>query len=145
MMEPRSGSAVTGTATFTQAGSGPVHVSVQIENATPGLHGLHVHETGDCSDPAAASAGGHLNPAAAGHAGLQTQARHAGDLGNIEIREDGKGDMSVSIDLLTISAGRGTVVGRAIVFHASQDDLVTQPTGNSGARQACGVITTTPR
>lgn len=144
-LQAKSGAVVTGTATFVQVGNGPVQVRVRVEHAIPGLHGLHVHQTGDCSGPAAKAAGGHFNPNKSPHAGPETEARHAGDLGNIEVREDGTGDLVMTTDLLTVKAGPASVVGRSVVFHAGQDDLKTQPTGNSGARQGCGVVTASPR
>jgi len=136
---------VTGTAAFVQVGNDPVRVRVRVEHATPGLHGLHVHETGDCSDPEAKAAGGHFNPLGAPHAGPETEARHAGDLGNIKVREDGAGDLVMTTDLLTVQAGPASVVGQSVVFHAKKDDLMTQPTGNSGARQGCGVVVVSTR
>ncbi len=137
---PKSGSTVTGTATFTELSTGGVRVHVHVENAPPGHHGLHVHEKGDCSDPKAMSAGGHFNPGGLPHAGPMDLKRHAGDLGNIEIKSDGKGDLDISSDLLTLKPGPNCVVGRSVVFHENADDLKTQPTGNAGGRLGCGVI-----
>jgi len=138
-LEPKSGSTVRGTATFTEVPSG-VRVQVHIENAPPGTHGLHVHEKGDCSDPEAKSAGGHFNPGGMPHAGPMAGSRHAGDLGNIEIGANGQGDLDVRTDLLTIKPGPNSVIGRAVIFHEKADDLTTQPTGNAGGRLACGVV-----
>ncbi|MEO8431566.1 MAG: superoxide dismutase family protein [Acidobacteriota bacterium] len=139
-IESKSGSTVQGTAVFSELGSGGVRVRVHIENAPPGTHGLHLHEKGDCSDPEAKSAGGHFNPGQMPHAGPMAEKRHAGDLGNIEIGADGKGDLDVRSDLLTVKPGPNSVVGRAVVFHEKADDLTTQPTGNAGGRLGCGVI-----
>jgi superoxide dismutase, Cu-Zn family len=139
-LESRSGSTVTGTATFTELSSGGVRVRVHVENAPAGTHGLHVHEKGDCSDPEAKSAGGHFNPGGMPHAGPMADKRHAGDLGNIEIGANGKGDLDVRTDLLTVKAGPNSVVGKAVIFHEKADDLATQPTGNAGGRLACGVV-----
>ena len=139
-LESRSGSTVTGTATFTELSSGGVRVRVHVEKAPPGTHGLHVHEKGDCSDPEAKSAGGHFNPGGMPHAGPMASQRHAGDLGNIEIGANGKGDLDVRTDLLTVKAGPNSVVGKAVIFHEKADDLATQPTGNAGGRLACGVV-----
>ena len=136
----KSGSTVTGTATFTELSTGGARVHVHIENAPPGAHGLHIHEKGDCSDPKAMSAGGHFNPGGMQHAGPMDLKRHAGDLGNIEIKSDGKGDLEISSDLLTVKPGPNSVVGRSVVFHENADDLKTQPTGNAGGRLGCGVI-----
>ena len=139
-IESRSDSAVTGTATFTELSTGGVKVHVHIEKATPGTHGLHLHEKGDCSDPKAASAGGHFNPGGMPHAGPMEMKRHAGDLGNIEIGANGAGNLDITSDMLTVKPGPNSVVGRAVVFHEKADDLTTQPTGNAGGRFGCGVI-----
>lgn len=139
-IESRSGSQATGTATFAERATGGVHVVVHIENAPPGTHGLHIHEKGDCSDPEAKSAGGHFNPGGMPHAGPTDMKRHAGDLGNIVIGANGKGDLDVVSDLLTVKPGPNSVVGRAVVFHEKADDLKTQPTGDAGGRIGCGVI-----
>jgi Cu-Zn family superoxide dismutase len=139
-IESRSGSPVTGRAVFTELPSGGTRVEVWIEHATPGPHGLHLHEKGDCSAPDATSAGGHFNVAGHPHAGPAEEARHNGDLGNIEIGADGKGKLELTSSLLTVQPGPGCVVGRAIVFHEKLDDLKTQPTGAAGARFGCGVV-----
>lgn len=139
-IEPRSGSTVTGTATFTELPSGGVHVHVHVDHAPPGTHGFHIHEKGDCSDPEAKSAGGHFNPGGMPHAGPTAAQRHAGDLGNIEIKDSGSGDLDLDSDMLTVKAGPNSVVGRSVIFHEKTDDMTTQPTGNAGGRLGCGVI-----
>lgn len=139
-LESKSGSGVTGTAIFTELRTGGVQAKVHIEHATPGTHGLHIHEKGDCSDAEAKNAGGHFNPGANPHAGPKEAKRHAGDFGNIEIKADGTGDLDITSDLLTVKPGPNSVVGRAVVFHEKADDLTTQPTGNAGGRFACGVV-----
>lgn len=147
-IEARSGSNVTGWATFTERSTGGVAIVVHIENAPPGSHGLHVHEKGDCSAPDASSAGGHFNPGGMPHAGPTDMHRHAGDLGNITIESNGTGHLELVSDLLTVRPGPNSVVGKAVVFHEKTDDLSTQPTGNAGSRLGCGVVqmggTTTP-
>jgi Cu/Zn superoxide dismutase len=85
-LESRSGSKVTGTATFTELTTGGVRARIHIENASPGTHGLHIHENGDCSDPEAKNAGGHFNPGGMQHAGPKETKRHAGDLGTSRSR-----------------------------------------------------------
>ena len=139
-IEARSDSTVTGTATFTELSTGGVRAHIHIEKAPPGTHGLHIHEKGDCSDPKAASAGGHFNPGGMPHSGPMDMKRHAGDLGNIEIKADGTGDLTITSDMLTVKPGPNSVVGRSVVFHEKADDLTTQPTGNAGGRLGCGVI-----
>jgi Cu-Zn family superoxide dismutase len=140
-LESRSGSTARGTATFTELSTGVVRVVVEIENAPEGTHGLHVHEKGDCSAPDASSAGSHFNPGGAPHAGPHDAQRHAGDLGNIEIKGNGKGKLEITTDLLTVRPGPNSVVGRSVIFHEKADDLKTQPTGDAGGRLACGVVT----
>jgi superoxide dismutase, Cu-Zn family len=139
-IESRSGSKVTGKAVFTELPSGATKVEVWIENASPGTHGLHIHEKGDCSAPDGASAGGHFNAAGNPHAAPTEHAHHNGDLGNIEIGADGKGHLELTSDLLTVKPGPNSVVGKAVIFHEKADDLKTQPTGAAGARFGCGVV-----
>ena len=140
VIEPRSGSTTTGTATFTERPTGGVQVEIHVENAPPGTHGLHIHERGDCSAPDASSAGGHFNPGGMPHAGPSELKRHAGDLGNIEVEANGKGHLEIVSDLLTVRPGPNSVVGKAVVFHEKRDDLASQPTGDAGGRLGCGVI-----
>jgi superoxide dismutase, Cu-Zn family len=136
-LESRSGSKVTGTVTFTKTGD-EIEVVGDIENLTPGKHGFHIHEKGDCSAADAASAGGHFNPTHQHHGGPATAEHHTGDLGNIEADQSGKahiqwkGKMSMS--------GADSIIGKSVVVHEKADDLKTDPSGNSGARIACGVI-----
>ena len=135
-LEARSGSKITGNARVTPTASG-VAVLVEVQNATPGPHGVHIHEKGDCSDPAATSAGGHFNPkAAAHHGGSGSAVRHGGDLGNMNVDSNGRGLLIIAVGDLTMS----NVVGKAVVVHEKQDDLQSDPAGNSGPRIACGVL-----
>lgn len=138
-LEPRSDSSLSGTARFAAAPGG-LAAHVEVQGGTPGLHGVHVHEKGDCSDPKAASAGGHYNPAhGAHHGGPSTPVRHGGDLGNLQVDSSGNGTLDVVVPDLSL-AGADGVVGRALVVHEKTDDLQTDPAGNSGSRIACGVI-----
>ncbi len=144
IIESRSDSKVTGKVIFTQLSSGQTKAEVWISNATPGSHGLHIHEKGDCSAPDATSAGGHFNAAGNPHAAPSDKARHNGDFGNIEIGADGKGYMVITSDMLTVTPGPDCVVGKSVIFHEKADDLKTQPTGAAGARYGCGVVILTP-
>ncbi len=139
-MSPTEGNTVQGTLTVMDHGDA-LHLSGTLTGLTPGEHGIHIHEFGDCSAPDAKSAGDHYNPAGATHAGPDTPVdqRHAGDLGNITADASGAAAVDKMFPGLTLS-GANAVAGRAIVVHASADDLKTDPSGNSGARQACGVI-----
>lgn len=138
VVAPTAGSTVRGTVTFT-ATDGGVRITAQLEGLTPGSHGFHVHEFGDCSAADGTSAGGHFNPAGAPHAGPDAGARHTGDLGNLSA--DAQGTASYErVDRTVRLDGPHSVIGRGVIVHAAPDDLTTQPTGNAGGRVACGVI-----
>jgi superoxide dismutase, Cu-Zn family len=137
-VKPTQGSSVQGHVTFT-AEKGGVHVVADLTGLTPGEHGFHIHEKGDCSAPDGTSAGGHFNPAGKPHGAPDAAEHHAGDLGNINADAAGKAHIDAVFPFLTL-AGPDTIVGRGLIVHASPDDMKTQPTGNAGARQACGVI-----
>src|SRR5919108_2230935 len=126
-LEPKSGSNVTGTITFTKTGD-QVHVVGDIENLKPGKHGFHIHEKGDCSAPDAASAGGHFNPTQQHHGGTTGLERHAGDLGNITADASGKAHLDWK-GKLSLS-GNDSIVGKSVVVHEKEDDLKTDPAGN---------------
>jgi Cu-Zn family superoxide dismutase len=138
-LQPKSGTQVTGTATFTQKGD-QVEIVVTAKSLPPGKHGIHVHEKGDCSASDASSAGGHFAPGGGQHAGPTDANRHAGDLGNLEVGADGVGTLTITTDKLHVGSGERDVIGKALVIHGDPDDLATQPSGNSGGRIACGVI-----
>ncbi len=144
IIEPKSGSTVSGKVIFTQLPSGETRVEATIQNATPGKHGFHIHEKGDCSAADATSAGGHFNAAGNPHGAPDDAKHHNGDFGNIEIGADGKGRMTMTSNMLTVLPGPNSVVGKAVIFHDKEDDLKTQPTGNAGARFGCGVVVETP-
>jgi Cu-Zn family superoxide dismutase len=138
VLHPASGSQVMGTVTFTKTDAG-VQVVADITGLTPGQHGFHIHEFGDCSAPDATSAGGHFNPSKNPHAGHDDAKRHEGDLGNIEADSSGKAHLELTDKMMTMS-GEMSIIGRGVIVHEKVDDLKTQPTGNAGGRVACGVI-----
>jgi len=129
------GNDVKGWLTLT-AVKGGVELAGKVSNLTPGKHGFHVHEFGDLREPAGKAAGGHFNPEGHDHGGLHSEERHAGDLGNIEADESGNAEVKVLAPGLVLSE----VLGRSIVVHAGEDDLTSQPSGDSGDRIAVGVI-----
>ncbi|AOY00157.1 superoxide dismutase family protein [Jeongeupia sp. USM3] len=132
---PTSGQTATGKVGLRQSGD-TLLLDVTLTGLTPGQHGFHVHEKGDCSAPDASSAGAHFNPGNHAHGGPETAARHAGDLGNVVAGADGRVSTSVRISGVRLDALRG----RALIVHAGPDDLKSQPAGDAGARIACGVI-----
>ena len=118
-----------------------VHFTGKITGLPPGPHGFHIHENGDCSAPDASSAGGHFNPAGVNHGRPDAEPHHAGDLGNIEADASGNAEVNIHVNGVTLAEGANSIKGKAVIVHAAADDYATQPTGNAGARLACGVIT----
>ena len=134
---------ITGRVTFTQAGEG-VRIVADVAGLTPGRHGFHVHESSDLSAPDLRSAGPHFNPDGTKHGGPDTEMRHAGDLGNLTADESGHATLDRTIKGISVGGAGNGVVGHSVVIHAGEDDLKTDPAGNSGARIAAGVIVAGP-
>lgn len=131
---------VNGTVTFTET-AGKVKVVANISGLTPNTtHGFHVHASGDVSAPDLMSTGGHYNPDNHAHGGPTTSPVHAGDLGNIKADASGKAMYEITVDNISLGGAKNDVVGKAVIIHASPDDLKSQPAGNAGARVAGGVI-----
>jgi Cu-Zn family superoxide dismutase len=133
-----------GTARLTEDAVGRVHLTVHVRDATPGLHGLHLHAVGACVGAGAfASAGGHHNPRARQHGHRNLQGFHAGDLPNLTVNAAGVGRLTATLEQFTLTELRDAD-GTALVLHANEDDRLTnagpQGPGNSGARIACGVL-----
>jgi Cu-Zn family superoxide dismutase len=124
--------------TFTKEDKG-TRILADIYGLTPGAHGFHIHQYGDCNAPDAASAGGHFNPAGEPHGAPNMEKRHAGDLGNLEAGQDGKAKINM-LDTRIAFEGAQSILGRSVVVHLQPDDFKTQPTGGAGARMACGVV-----
>jgi len=139
VLHPTAGNKVSGTVTFTEVADG-VQVHAQITGLTPANHGFHVHEFGDCSAADATSAGAHFNPTNKPHAGPDATERHVGDMGNVEADASGKANLEYVDHQISLTNDQQSVIGRSVVVHAKADDLKTQPSGDSGARVACGVI-----
>jgi len=119
---------------------GKVFIRADVNGLPPGRQfGIHVHEKGDCSNNGM-GAGGHFNPKGRPHGRYDAPEHHAGDLPNLSSDGEGVAMLAFTTEELTVAPGPNSVVGRAIVIHESPDDYRTQPTGNSGARIACGVI-----
>lgn len=139
-----SGAAV-GLATFSESGDG-VTMVLLIEGLAPGEHGWHLHEMGVCEPGGAepfSSAGAHWNPTAMMHGGPDDEQHHAGDFGNFMANDEGLAEIEFTTTDFTLGEGPTSVSdedGTAIIVHEGMDDLVTQPSGDSGARYACGVV-----
>lgn len=135
-----------GMANFHEDDNGLVHVDVRASGLLPGLHGIHIHEKGDCS-PKFAAAGGHYNPLGKKHGLNNPDGPHAGDLPGLPVDGHRMGHLNTTTNLFSISPGPTTLLdsdGSAIVIHAGPDDQMTDPAGNSGDRVACGVIVAVP-
>lgn len=138
-LESRSGSQVKGMVSFYRAGDATV-VQAEVTGLKPGEHGFHVHEAGDCTAADASSAKGHFNPQGMKHGHHHHGERHAGDLLNLVADAQGRAVYKAEVKGLKLATGADGILGRSVVVHADPDDYQSQPAGNSGARQACGVI-----
>jgi len=140
-LEPKSGSNVSGTATFVEK-NGFVTFEAKISGLKPGVHGIHIHEKADCSSADAASAGGHWNPTHVKHGKWTDAEHHKGDIGNFTADENGNGTITLKTDEWCIGCGDANkdILGKGLIVHDKPDDFVTQPTGNAGARVACSAI-----
>jgi superoxide dismutase, Cu-Zn family len=137
-----------GTVQLRQAAGGAVTVDVNAIGLTPGEHGIHFHEVGQCDGSSAfATAGAHYNPLNKQH-GLEAQGGpHAGDAPNLVASSGGTATLSFTTDRVTLTSGSISLLdanGSSVVIHAARDDQLSQPSGNSGGRVACGVIQLTP-
>ena len=133
-----------GQARITSTANG-VKVSLKVSQLTPGEHGIHIHNVGKCDGPAFTTAGGHFNPTGAHHGvkNAQEPRPHAGDLENLKVGQNGKANATFMISGVTLADGQNSLFhegGTALVIHAKADDLMSDPSGNSGDRIACGVI-----
>jgi Cu-Zn family superoxide dismutase len=130
---------VKGIVLFT-AVPGGVEIDAEITGLAPGRHGFHIHEFGDCSGRAPASAGPHFNPDRKPHGAPGTPRSHAGDLGNLTADASGRALLKLVSHAITLDQGPTGIVGRSVVVHEKPDDLKSQPAGNAGGGIGCGVI-----
>ncbi|MDQ0062767.1 superoxide dismutase family protein [Paenibacillus harenae] len=132
-----------GKATLTQKGD-KVMIHLEAEKLPPGKHGFHFHQFGKCDPPDFKSAGEHFNPTHKQHGFNNPKGFHGGDLPNIEVGADGKVTADLETAVVTLQPGQPNSIikadGAALVIHEKADDYVTDPSGNSGGRIACGVV-----
>ncbi|HET9819195.1 MAG TPA: superoxide dismutase family protein [Rhodanobacteraceae bacterium] len=142
MLASASDSDVTGKLAFVSTDQG-VRITGRIAGLKPdSTHGFHIHEHGDCSTPDASSAGGHFNPMQQPHGHPAQGPRHAGDLPNQTADAEGVATVDVLAHDVELGTGGSTdILGGAVIVHAKPDDYTSQPSGDAGARIACGVIT----
>ena len=139
-LESRSGSTVTGLASFAEVGH-QVVLTLNVSGATPGTHAAHLHVVPDCSATDATSAMGHWNPDMQNHGLPSAAPHHMGDCGNFLVGADGTGTLLLNADWSIGTGEANDVVGHSIIVHAAPDDGATQtPPGNAGARVACGIV-----
>jgi Cu-Zn family superoxide dismutase len=138
IIHPTKGNTTFGSVTFLEERNG-LRVKAILKGLTPGMHGFHIHELGDCSCPDATCTQGHFNPTQQQHGGPESSERHVGDMGNLTADQDGNASYEY-IDHYMKLNGPLSIVGRSVIVHSDADDFVSQPTGNAGSRIGCGVI-----
>ncbi|WP_144512518.1 superoxide dismutase family protein [Bacillus sp. FJAT-22090] len=132
-----------GQATLTDNTKG-VHILLKAEGLTPGVKGIHFHETAKCEKPEFTTAGAHFNSTQKEHGFQNPKGYHVGDLPNIEVGEDGKVEVETVSPAVVLAAGKSNSLldadGSALIIHENADDYKTDPSGNSGKRIVCGEI-----
>jgi Cu-Zn family superoxide dismutase len=121
-----------------------VRIALRVQGLAPGPHALHVHASARCEGPDFESAGHHLNPAGRQHGLRNPEGPHLGDLPDLQVGPDGKGEARVLVKGADLGDGPWSFFGpdgTSLVVHEGADDGVTDPGGGAGRRIACGVVT----
>lgn len=134
----KSNTQTGGTAKFTQKGD-EVIMKLAVNNLTPGIHAVHIHEKGDCSAADGTSTGGHWNPAKDDHGKWGAEHFHMGDIGNLTADSSGNAMLTFKTSkwCLGCTDASKNIIGKGLIIHAAADDFYTQPTGNAGGRVGC--------
>jgi superoxide dismutase, Cu-Zn family len=138
---------LVGKATLSEESGGGVRIQLNLNGLRAGVHGIHIHEIGECKEPDFKSAGKHFNPSGKHHGADNPQGSHAGDLGNIEVSQNGSVETQLQAPEVTLGPGAYSLLrpgGTSIIIHARRDDQKSDPSGDSGEPVACGVIQTAP-
>lgn len=132
-----------GTIELTETDTG-VRIRLLLKGLEPGKKAIHFHEVGKCKQPDFVTSGGHMNPTGKQHGFDNPKGYHVGDLPNLIVSKKGEVDLEITTPLVTLGKGKSNSLldkdGSAIIIHEKADDYVTDPSGNSGNRIACGII-----
>jgi Cu-Zn family superoxide dismutase len=119
---------------------GGILVRGNLSGVPAGEHAIHIHETGKCEGPDFKTAGGHFNPGKKQHGLMSPKGKHAGDLPNLFVGQDGKLQFEhFANNGLTLKSLMDKD-GSAVVVHAKADDHKTDPAGDAGGRIGCGPV-----